>query len=119
MVIIEDGHPHLPLRHVPVEQSFDDAHSFEWAHFPQLPPQSVSVSLPFSTPSVQVGAWQAGGKPEHTLLEQSGLALHALFAAHAEQSEPPQSVSVSVPFLTPSVQLEDAHSFVLPSHFPL
>jgi hypothetical protein len=104
---------------VSVAQSLGDAHSFEWAHFGQPPPQSVSVSLPLSMPSVQVAVWQASGKPEQTLLAQSVLPLHALFAPHAWQFEPPQSVSVSVPFLTPSVQLEDAHSLVKLSHFPL
>jgi hypothetical protein len=41
----------------------------------------------------------------HTPLAQSVAARHALVAGHGEHDPPPQSVSVSVPFFAPSVQL--------------
>jgi hypothetical protein len=65
-------------------------------HFGQLPPpQSVAVSAPLVTPSVQVAALQA---PEaHTLLAQSAPAPHA-FPTTQGLHEPPQSTSDSVPF---------------------
>jgi hypothetical protein len=37
-------------------------------HFGQPPPQSTSVSLPFFTRSMQLGAWQLAGLPVQTLL---------------------------------------------------
>ena len=42
---------------------------------------------------------------------------HAFPLAHAAQLAPPQSVSVSVPFLTPSLQLELEHRLAV--HTPL
>ena len=76
------------------------------AHLPHVaPPQSTSVSLPFFTPSEQLAPWHVSGVPEHTPLWQSEPALHVLPAAHLPQLAPPQSTSVSVPFLTKSVQL--------------
>jgi hypothetical protein len=44
----------LPAQSVFAEQSFVGAQSV-----PEVPPQSTSVSVPFFTPSVAVGAWQA------------------------------------------------------------
>ena len=62
----------------------------------------MAVSVPFWTPSVQLGA---AHKPAwHTKLWQSAPVPQPLSSAHGGQ-DPPQSVSVSVPFLTPSVQL--------------
>jgi hypothetical protein len=67
------------------------------------PPQSVPVSLPFFTPSVQVGAWHVA--PEHTPLAQSLGMAQPPPAVHGAQIGPPQSVPVSPPFFTPSVHL--------------
>jgi hypothetical protein len=65
------------------------------------PPQSTSVSVPLSTPSVHVAGWQA---PERQwLLWQSDPTKHAAKSAQGEQVGPPQSTSVSPPFRTPSV----------------
>jgi len=64
------------------------------------PPQSVSVSVPFRTPSVQLGVWHA--PPAHTRLVQSGALLQPCPGAHGPQLVPPQSRPVSLPFATPS-----------------
>jgi hypothetical protein len=42
--------------HTPLWQSAATVHVLPSAHLPQLPPQSVSVSLPFFTVSEHVGA---------------------------------------------------------------
>jgi hypothetical protein len=70
----------------------------------------VSVSVPFFTESLQAGATQ--GSAVQTLLEQSDGWAQALVAAHGEQSAPPQSMSVSLPFLMRSVQPAATHFFV-------
>jgi hypothetical protein len=69
------------------------------------PPQSMSVSTPFLTPSLQVGTWQT--LPAQTPDEQPAALKHALPSAHTPQPElpPPQSTSASSPFLIPSKQL--------------
>jgi hypothetical protein len=85
----------------------------------QVPPQSTSVSLPFLTVSVQVGAvhtFVAAG--QNSGLEQSLLAAQTPLAAQRGQLfAPPQSTSVSTPFLILSVQVGAAHT--LPTHEPL
>jgi hypothetical protein len=75
----------------------------------------MSGSLPFLTPSVHVGALQVIVEPQ-TLLWQSASRLHFLPSAQAAHGEPPQSVSVSVPFLSPSSQA-GARQLPAPSHF--
>jgi hypothetical protein len=50
---------------------------------------------------LQAGAWQT--PPVHTPLEQSAAMLHVLPVAHLVAQLPPQSTSVSVPFLIPSL----------------
>jgi hypothetical protein len=67
----------------------------------QLPPQSVSASVPLWTLSLQVGS--AHAPLVHTPLVQSAAAPHDRPAAHAAH-KPPQSTSVSKPFFTPSAQ---------------
>jgi hypothetical protein len=62
------------------------------AHFGQVPPQSTSVSLPFRTLSVQLGAEQV---TLHTPAKQSVAAPHFLPVPHFPQLGPPQSTSVS------------------------
>ncbi len=74
----------------------------------QLPPQSTSVSVPFFTPSVQVGAGAAQTPAEQLVLEQSALTPQVLPLAHLAAHVPPQSTSLSLPFLIPSVQVGSA-----------
>ncbi|MFC5490877.1 hypothetical protein [Dokdonella soli] len=79
-------------------------HIFPAVHFEQVgPPQSISVSPPFLTPSKHVGAAQVPAV--QTWLWQSLPTLQPLPMAHAAQVGPPQSTSVSFPFFTPSEQL--------------
>jgi hypothetical protein len=56
-------------------------------------------------PSSQDGAWQ---KPfQHTPLSQSFvLSTQRLLSAHKGHASPPQSVSLSVPFFTPSLHVD-------------
>jgi hypothetical protein len=68
----------------------------------QSPPQSTSVSLPLSTPSMHVGAWHDA--PPHTPLVQSALITHCFPSPHGAQ-EPPQSTSVSLPSWFASVHV--------------
>ena len=72
----------------------------------QLPPQSTSVSVPFFTPSVQVGTWQM--LPVQTPLMQSPGPPQPPPSMQGPQFEP-QSTPVSVPFLTLSEQVAVAH----------
>jgi hypothetical protein len=55
----------------------------------------------------------------HTPLWQSLPAEHVLPAAHLPQEAPPQSMSVSVPFLTVSPHVGTWHFFGLPEQTPL
>ncbi len=121
-----------------LEQSEAVEHFFVLAHLVvQDPPQSTSVSSPFSTWSEQVGACSQGREgsnwaqrdnlrwqnmhsvircglrctlptwhspPVHTPLEQSDAAPHCLASPHLPHV-PPQSTSVSAPFLTLSEQV--------------
>jgi P2-related tail formation protein len=72
------------------------------AHLVQVPPQSAAVSVPFLTPSLQVAARQSWVVVEQTPLWQSPAALQILLVPHLGQSGPPQSMSVSLPFLATS-----------------
>jgi hypothetical protein len=72
-------------------------------HGPQVgPPQSTSVSAPFLTLSVQLGAWHV--PPAHEPLAQSVPSVHVAPTAQGEQPGP-QSTSASLPFLTLSTQV--------------
>ena len=79
-------------------------------HLPQaFPPQSTSVSVPFFTLSLQgalgtmqVLFWHWAKPPTST---QSVAAVQALPMAHLGQLAPPQSTSLSLPFLSPSLQV--------------
>jgi hypothetical protein len=72
----------------------------------------MPVSVPFFTPSVQVGAWQTRGSMgvgmftpgAQTLLSQSLASTQVWPVEQGGQDPPPQSASVSVPFFTPSKQ---------------
>jgi hypothetical protein len=100
-----------------LEQSEPMPQVLPGAHFPQGPPQSTSDSLPFLMLSLQVAVWQT--PPVHTPLVQSPADAHFWPSAHLRVAAqaPPQSVSLSVPFFTPSEQLGDAHAW--PVHTPL
>jgi hypothetical protein len=91
------------LMHTPLWQSVAPVQTLPATHLGQLaPPQSVSVSVPFLTTSVQVAGWHTS--PVHTPLWQSLATAHVLPATHLLHEAPPQSMSVSVPFLTRSEQ---------------
>jgi len=70
-------------------------------HAGHEPPQSLSVSVPFFTPSEHVGAAQT--LFVQTPLVQSGPSAQPFPTSHLVAHEPPQSTSVSVPFFAPSV----------------
>jgi hypothetical protein len=93
----------IPPVQTPLRQSVAAAHESPSAQGEQPgPPQSWSVSVPFLTPSRQLGAMQSPSV--HTPLRQSEAAAHSLPSAHDGQLGPPQSTSVSVPFRRLSVQ---------------
>jgi hypothetical protein len=107
----------LPM-HTPAWQSDATLHILPAGHLPQVaPPQSMSVSVPFFTLSPHVGAWHLSGEPVHTPLWQSEPATQMPLVGHFGHAPPPQSTSVSVPFFTVSVQLDDWQ--MLPTHTPL
>jgi hypothetical protein len=62
----------------------------------------MPVSVPFLTPSVQIGA--AHLMPVHTPLVQSA-GMEQLLPVPQGEQVPPQSTSASVPFFTPSTQV--------------
>jgi hypothetical protein len=64
------------------------------------PPQSMSLSLPFFTPSAQLGAWHRPAVQSR--LAQSPFPPQVLPGAHAVQRDPPQSTSLSPAFCVPS-----------------
>ena len=70
----------------------------------QLPPQSMSVSLPFLRLSMQFG-WAVQVPLVHRALWQSALTMHVSPLGQAAQVGPPQSMSVSLPFLIESLQV--------------
>jgi hypothetical protein len=94
------------LLHRLLEQSLAAAHALPLAQWGQLgPPQSTSVSAPFLAPSVQLGPDGVQTLLVHSVLTQSAPATHALPSEHLGQLGPPQSTSVSLPFLVLSEQL--------------
>jgi len=90
--------------HTPLWQSAAAPHPAPGAHFSvHEPPQSTSLSLPFSTVSEHVGDWQT--LPVHTELAQSCGTPQAAPGAHFVVHEPPQSTALSEPLRTPSLQV--------------
>jgi hypothetical protein len=80
--------------HTPLVQSLAEAQPNVGRHFGQIvPPQSMSVSEPFSMTSSQRGIWHL--PPLHTPLWQSSPAPHSLPLMHALGQLPPQSTSDS------------------------
>jgi hypothetical protein len=100
-----------------LEQSVGAPHVLPGPHFAQDPPQSMSASLPLRTLSLQVAVWQM--PPVHTPVVQSPAAPHFLPSPHfrVAAQDPPQSVSLSVPFFTPSEQLGAEQAWFV--HTPL
>ena len=90
-----------PLEELAEKLELDDIIDPQGMH---TPPQSTPVSLPFCTPSLQVGVAHSMFAP-HFLLMQSRFTLHILPLPQAMQAPPPQSTSVSVPFLVRSEQV--------------
>jgi hypothetical protein len=88
----------IPDTHTPLWQSVGTPHFCEVGHFlpsetQVVPPQSWSVSLPFFTPSEQVGAWHL---PDvQTPLTQSEGPLQFWLVAQVAPQQPPQLQSVS------------------------
>ena len=94
------------LVQMPLAQSLGLTHVSAGAHFlVQVAPQSTVGSLPFFTPSLQVGAWQRWVVARHTRLVQSPGSAQPLLSAQGLLQLDPQSTSVSLPFFTPSLQL--------------
>src|SRR5204863_9000467 len=73
-----------------------------------VPPQSLAVSSPFCTPSMQLGVAQRESAPQ-TLVTQSPKARHFLPTSQGAQFGPPQSTSVSSGPWRWSSQLGDWH----------
>jgi hypothetical protein len=86
-----------------VTQSLATPQNLPAAHGAQLPPQSMSVSVPSFTLLVQrAPPWQI--PPEQVCVMQSVLIEQILPTAHLLGQLPLQSMSVSAPFFTPSAQ---------------
>src|SRR5690606_1838883 len=82
----------------------------------QLPPQSMSLSVPLWMRSSQVAASQMASSPQFRLA-QSAASRHALPGPQAGQLSPPQSMSVSVPSRISS--LHEAFLQMFSVHSPL
>lgn len=84
-----------PSTQIPPVQSALPLQSLPLGHlFGQPPPQSMSLSDPSLTPSVQLMHLA----PEQTLLVQSALPLQVFPSRHLFGQVPPQSTSLSLPF---------------------
>ena len=98
--------PHTPLAQSPPPPHFlPSAHLRLVGAAAQVPPQSMSVSVPFETVSVHDGAAHSLVALGQTWLSQSFATAHALPTSQAGHDVLPQSTSVSGPFLIPSVQV--------------
>src|SRR5207245_2329504 len=92
-----------PLQ-TPLVQSAPARHAWPSPQSGQvLPPQSTSLSVPFLTPSPQVGA--ARTDELHTRPWQTPATAQFFPLAHLVGQEAPQSTSPSVPFWIPSLQV--------------
>jgi hypothetical protein len=103
---VQLGGAHSPPVHTPLWQSVAPPQVLPEPHLEhEAPPQSMSLSLPFLTPSEHVGV--AHVPLVHTPLWQSPALPQSLPLAHflVGKQPPPQSTSVSVPFLTLSEQV--------------
>jgi hypothetical protein len=96
----------MPSVQTPLLQSVGCKHCSPSAQDGQAPPpQSTSVSLPSLMLSRQVAGEHVRGPGLHSVLMQSLLARQCLPSAQAVHQVPPQSVSVSSQFFTPSKQV--------------
>jgi hypothetical protein len=112
----------LPV-HTPLPQSAGPPHDLLGAQRGQPgvgvgPPQSMSLSPWFFTPSPHVAVWHFFGAPVQTRLTQSAGPPQSRPSVQAGQ-ELPQSLSVSVPFFTPSEHVGAWHFFGFPLQTPL
>jgi hypothetical protein len=123
----------LPLRTVSVQlggwqtvaqtklvQSLPALQRLLTAQAAQLPPQSMSLSVSFFRPSEHVAATGAGllhTEASHEPLLQSASCVQCSLSGHLSQL-PPQSTSVSLPLVKPSLQV-GAASHTPASHRPL
>ncbi len=102
---VQLGPAQLPLSQIPLRQSLLALQAFPVKHWLQPgPPQSTSDSLPFLTRSVHPAAEQVLVEVEQTRLTQSDPLAQVLPLGQGLQVPPPQSTSLSVQFLTPSLQ---------------
>jgi hypothetical protein len=93
---------HAPLEHALLAQSAGAVQLLPGSHLPHAePPQSMSLSSPFLTESLQVAATHT--EPTQDRVTQSAPVLHPLVSPQAAHA-PPQSTSVSPPFFRPSPQ---------------
>jgi hypothetical protein len=92
---------HVLLSQILPAQSTFEAHRRPAAQPGQAPPQSTSVSLPFFTVSVHVGAMHFDAA--HTPDAQSSGTAQARLSPQRVVHELPQSTSVSLPFFTESM----------------
>jgi len=110
---------HLPALHTPLAalQSASALQLLPHAHTGHVPPpQSTSVSLAFFTPSLQLGVEQVFALESQTPLVQSPPEEQPRPSPHFAGHEPPQSLSVSLPFFCPSLQVAVEQSFADGSH---
>src|SRR5690606_11086282 len=101
--------------HTPLPQSPAMAQVEPVPQSPQEPPQSMSVSEPLATPSLQVAAWQMF--KVHTPLPQSP-AMAQVEPVPQSPQEPSQSMSVSEPLVTPSLQVGTWQKFSVQTPLP-
>jgi hypothetical protein len=94
---VQSGALHLPASHTPLVQSPLRRQFLPSAQPGHAPPQSTSVSEPLFTPSPHDDDWQT--EFSQTLLAQSLAALQTRCGPQGAQSGPPQSMSLSAPFL--------------------
>jgi hypothetical protein len=90
----------------PFTQSASTEQCFRSPHGEQDPPQSMSVSVPFCTPSLHEGA--AHTPPAQTWLAQSDAKLQSPPVLQPRGHVPPQSTSASPSSFTPSKQWSGA-----------
>jgi hypothetical protein len=103
MPSVQVGLRQVPPLHAPLVQSLPTPQRLPAGHGLHVPPQSVSISPPFSTESAHVGFWQT--LAAQTRLLQSFAPRQLAPPVHAVQVPPPQSTSLSLPFLTKSEQV--------------
>jgi hypothetical protein len=94
----------VPL-HTALWQSAVALQSLLSTHLVHDPPQSTSDSVPFRITSLQLAAAHVFGLPVQTPSRQSAATEHFLLVPQsAQETLPPQSTSVSTPFVVLSLQ---------------